>query len=245
MSECSERWGQTMTFKSFAAMVAASFLTASAASAASYSATSAFNDSYGPHGDGHSLYMHGLSLDFESDGLFTDSGSTASLSGTVSQNGGADGFFVDLSFNSFTTPDPKLELTSNAYASNGGPVDPSTWSFWDLIEGGVSSIIGFGAFSGWDFDVISKPVSEIYAFQSGDGANGKNVGFGLSGWLFLDGRTAFADSVNPCAQPASGMGHICDFNVDLAPVPLPASALLLLGGFAALGGMRRMKQKAA
>jgi hypothetical protein len=234
-----------MTFKSIAAAFAATLLTASAASAASYTATSAFNDSYSSNGDGHSLYMHGISLDFESDGLFDISGSTASLTGTVSTNGGTDGFLVDLWFNQFSTSDPKLELDSTAYAANGGPVDPSTWSFWDLIEGGVSTIIGFGAYSGWDFDVISKPVSEIYAFQSGDGANGKNIGFGLSGWLFLDVRTAFADGVNPCAQPTSGMGHICDFNVDLAPVPLPAPILMLLGGLAALGGLRRFQRRAA
>lgn len=234
-----------MTFKSIAAAFAVSMLTVSAASAATYSASSAFNDSYGSHGDGHSLTLNGLDFDFESDGVFDITGSSASLTGTVSRNGGADGFAVSLWFEGFTTPNPKLELNSNAYSSNGGPVDPSTWSFWDLIEGGVSTIIGFGAYSGWDFDVISKPISEVYAFQSGFGANGKNAGFGLSGWLFLDGKSDFADGVNPCAVPASGMGAVCDFNIDLEPVPLPAPALLLIGGLAALGGLRRAQRKAA
>lgn len=234
-----------MTFKSLATLATIASLSASAVSAATYTASTAYNDSYGIHGDGHSLTMNGINLDFEADGMFSVSGSTATLTGTASTNGGSDGFFVDLSFNQFSTPDPKLELHDSAYAVNGGPVDPSTWSFWDLIEGGVSTLIGFGSYAGWDFDVISKPISELYSFQSGDGANGKNVGPGLSGWLFLDGRTAFADSVNPCAVPASGMGNICDFNVDLAPVPLPAPALLLIGGIAALGGLRRVQRKSA
>ena len=234
-----------MTFKSMAAATAVSCLLASAASAATYSASSAFNDSYGSHGDGHSLTLHGLNFDFESDGLFDVSGGSASLTGTVSRNGGLDGFDVSLFFNAFSTPDPKLELNDDAYVSNGGPVDPSTWSFWDLIEGGVSTIIGFGAYDGWDFNVISKPISEIYAFQSGYGANGKNIGFGLSGWLFLDGQTAFAEGVNPCAVPESGMGYVCDFNIDLEPVPLPASALLLIGGVAAFGGLRRVQRKSS
>jgi hypothetical protein len=234
----------TNILKRVSALAAAALLTASAASAAtSYGATSAFNDGFGIYRDGHSLTLNWLNFDFEPDSAFTNYGSSATLTGVVSTNGGADGFVVDLSFSQFGTPSPKLELASGAYVGNGGPVDPSTWSFWDLIEGGVSTITGFGAYENWDFDVISKPISELYAFQLGFGANGKNIGYGLSGWLFLDGHTAFADSVNPCAVPASGMGAVCDFNIDLAPVPLPAPALMLIGGIAALGGLRRAKRK--
>lgn len=235
-----------MTYRHTAvAAVVASIVTASAATAATYSASSAFNDQYGIDPDGHSMTLHGLDFNFEADGTFVDNGATASLTGTVSNNGGSDGFFVNLSFNGFGTPQPKLELDSSALVANGGPVDPSTWSFWDLIEGGVSTIIGFGAYTGWDYNVISKPVDETYSFQSGYGANGKNAGYGLSGWFFLDGQSAFADLINPCAQPVSGMGKTCDFNVDLAPVPLPAPALMLLGGLAALGGMRRVQRRKA
>ena len=121
-------------------------MTASAASAAVYSASTAYIDSYGYAGDGHSLTLNGINLGFESDGYFTVDGSTASLTGTVS-DGSGNGFIVDLSFNLFPSgsePDAKLELLDSAYSWNGGPVDPSTWSFWDLIEGGVSTILGFG-----------------------------------------------------------------------------------------------------
>jgi hypothetical protein len=242
--------GTTMTLTKSTAIAAAALFIATSASAATYQATSAYNDSYGIHGDGHSLTLNGQNFDFEGDGLFTISGTTATLTGTVSQNGGVDGYIVDMSFNLFapgSEPDPKLELDPSAYDPLG-PVDPSTWSFWDLIEGGVSTILGFGAYDDWDFNVISKPTDDMpmkFAFQSGFGANGKNIGYGLSGWLFLEGQNATAEANNPCGKPAEGTGNICDFNVDLSEVPLPAPALLLIGGIAALGGLRRAKRRAA
>lgn len=232
-----------MTNMRIAAVAVTAILAASAASAAStYSASTAYNDAYGIHPDGHSLTLDGTLFDFLSDGAFTIDGTTATLTGTLS-DGAGNGFIVDMSFNLFTGPEAKLELDDSAYVDNGGPVDPSTWSFWDLIEGGVSTILGYGGYLGLDYDVISKPINEMMAFQSGYGANGKNIGFGLSGWLFLDGRTEFSDLLNPCPVPTSGMGNTCDFNVDLTPVPLPASALLLIGGVAALGGLRRSRRK--
>lgn len=239
-----------MSFSKILSLAAVSLVAATAASAATYQATSADNVSYGHYGDGHSLFLSGLKLDFEADGIFQIDDKTATLSGTVS-DGSGNGYVVDMSFVEFTTPDPKLELSSNAYASNGGPVDPSTWSYWDLVEGGISTITGFGEYAGLIYDVISKPMTEQYAFQFGEGANGKNISLGLSGWLFLDGQNDASDNANRCAVPASGMGNVCDFNLDLAfsntppAVPLPAPAFMLLGGMAALGGLHAKKRKQA
>ncbi len=209
-----------------------------------YQAKTAYRDDYGRYGDGHSLTLNGQKYQFEEDGKFVDHGETATLTGTL-KNGAGDGFTVSMLFNLFVEPNipsPKLELKSEAYAPEG-PVDPATWKFWDVVEGGVSQLIGLAgsANEGLDFNILSKPLDESYAFQSGIGANGKNINFGLSGWLFLEGASPAAMQVNDCGAQA---GQTCDFNIDLVKTPLPASALLLIGGIAGLGAMRKRKAAA-
>jgi hypothetical protein len=59
---------------------------------------------------------------------------------------------------------------------------------------------------------------------------------------------AYTLTHNAAAQPnanrVSGFFQIDEFEVSLAPIPLPAGAVLLLGGLAALVGVRRMKGRA-
>jgi hypothetical protein len=228
-----------------AAVIAVAFTSTAATASTVYKATTAYKDSYGIYGDGHSLTLNGDKYSFGADGRFVDDGATATLTGNVFNSSGG-GYYVDLSFNlippgTVPAPSPKKELKSSAYSENGGPVDVSTWSFWSLIEGGVSTLTGTNLNAGLNYDVISKPINGPYYFQSGFGANGKNVGDGLSGWLYLQGTTTAAMNTNTCGAQA---GQTCDFNIDLSTVPLPASAVLLIGGLAGLGTLRRRRKPA-
>lgn len=238
-----------------AMLSAVSFTAASAATV--YNATSADADpTWANYGGGHSLVLAGVSYFFDTSGRFTDNGSTASLTGTVLNGDGTAGYNVNLNFNLFTStpPVPKLELKDSAYSANGGPVDPSTWKLWDMVESGTmkSTFEGILGNSGLDFDVISKPVSEMFAFQSGIGANGKNIKNGLSGWLYL--VATGSQGFNPCPartatqEMAGDKGNVCDFNLDILTttrntqvVPLPAPGLLLIVGIASMVGVSRLR----
>ena len=110
---------------------------------------------------------------------------------------------VYASDNRTDTGKDKLELKSGNYVDNGGTIDPETWRHWDIIGFGdgctgnlCSSITGDGAFEGLDISLTQRPGNGEYTFQSGEGANGKNLNNGISGWFewTLDGTDDALDS---------------------------------------------------
>ncbi len=136
-------------------------------------------------------------------------------------------FEVDVTFSdrSDTPPaaSPKLELPGIAYTAGGGPVDPSSWWYYQTMTG---TLTGRDALEGALLNIERLGP----ALQVGDGASGKNTLFGLSGWL----------TYTVIDQPAQGdnlpFTHQGDFNLTLGcygtaalPVDLPP------GGCAAAG----------
>ena len=211
-----------------------------------YHATSAYNDVYGRYGAGHSAHLPGVTggsdFDFVTPGTFSVySDGSATLTGTLASDslGAGYGFDVSVSFQATTVGwgGAKKELKARAYTSKGGPVDPSTWGFFSMIAG---TLTGLGSLAGTTLSITEAPVSGKYPFQVGNGANGKNVGFGGSGW-FLHSAVAGVDC---SATPAAcGKG---DFNLNLVSAPVPAAGLLFPAALGALGfAARRRKTKAA
>lgn len=120
-------------------------------------------------------------------------------------------FLVDLSFRDYVGPasptyppagGPLLELAPQAYAANGGVVDPYQWHYWTRVEG---SLTGFGDFRGARLSVAARGPA-----QCGDGANGRNAGTGATG---LVRATTLAQPVAGPALPATIDGTT---NLDLA-----------------------------
>lgn len=123
----------------------------------------------------------------------------------------------------------KLELTSDNYVDNGGTIDPTTWQHWDLIgfDDGCSGpycskIVGKKDFKNLNLSLTQRPGNGTYTFQSGVGANGKNLNDGLSGWFQWDlgGTEAAIQSYKNTYSGAKTSG-IGDINVDLESTPLP------------------------
>lgn len=231
-----------MIFKTFIAAAAIAVTSSGAFAAtltATYDVTSAESSAYNSSG-GHSVWLPSETsgggnadhFDFLSAGTFSvyDDGS-ATLTGIASHetSGAANGFEVSVSFAQAPgTYAGKKELSNAAYAPIG-TIDPSTWSFYNLMSG---TLKGFGSFAGSVLDLAEAPSDGSAPFQIGFGANGKNLEFGGSGWFTYTKNNGTAS-------------YRGDFNVDLAPVPLPASAFLLMGAIGGLGAMRRRKSKSA
>ncbi len=207
-----------------------------------FHATSAYNDAYGRYGSGHSAHLpsvHGGSdFDFVNHGNFTiyDDGSARLTGRIISDSLGADyGFNVDIRYQAESSATPKKELRGKAYSNKGGPVDTSTWSFYAMLSG---TLTGVGKFAGITHNLFEAPVSGLHPFQVGYGANGKNVGFGGSGWFFHSDDASVNCKVN---QSDCFRG---DFNVNLAHAPVPAAGLLLPAALGAMGfAARRRRQK--
>ena len=206
----------------------------------SYSVTSAIGS-----GNDHSLWISGglgagigSDFDFDPAGLFTlfDDG-TATLSGTViSQDDNSSGFLLSFNYDNTFTFAP-------SFKSENGSVETMDTIYRDL-EGGT--LIGFGLLDGLDLTVTRRPSDGPYATQIGpgtatnNGANNKNQNFGMAHWLSLIVDSASC-SICDTSQIKYLDGQQADINVDLAPVPLPATAMLLLSGLLGLLGLQRNK----
>lgn len=208
-----------------------------------YHATSAYNDAYGRFGSGHSAHLPGTTggsdFDFETPGIFrVYSDGSATLTGTVFSDtlGSTYAYDVSVKFQAATTYTPKKELRSAAYVGNGGPVDPSSWSFFNMVAG---SLTGLGNLAGTTLSLFEAPVTGKHPFQVGFGANGKNVGFGGSGW-FLHSAIAGVDCTQTPSACLKG-----DFNIDLVAAPVPAAGLLFPAALGALGFASRRRRKSA
>jgi len=135
---------------------------------------------------------------------------------------------------------PKMELPGSAYVDAGGPIDPATWSYHDLVGG---TMVGEGALDGVSFSVSERPYNSVFPMQIGDGANGKNENFGLAVWFYL---TADSNCTAQVCSSFAGQTYGGDFNLDLnaTPTPLPAGGILFLTGIAGAIGLRGRRQSA-
>ncbi len=223
--------------------------------AATFDTTDALK--HGIPGD-HTLALPGLALNSDwiadGNGIFTVSATGATFTGSVVHQADS-GLTADFSF-AFTsaaeiggsTGDPKKELDSSEYAPIGS-VDTGTWRYFDL-DSVNSSMTGTNLASGFSVSFEQRPDpnrpniknGEDYRVQFGEGANGKNTGLGVSGWLAW---SALVDSgcticiANGMTDGETGNG---DINIDLSPVPVPAAFWLFgtaLIGFVGLS--RRTK----
>ena len=106
---------------------------------------------------------------------------------------------------------PKLELSSSAYASNGGPVDPSTWVYYTSTEG---TLTGCGKLDGGSICFDRKGP----AFQVGLGASGKNADDGASGWLSYEIKSQPSNPSYVLGDESNGGAN--DINIDLTSCPV-------------------------
>ena len=172
--------------------------------------TAVIDHQYGSGNADHAVYLPGIANDFvfvPAPGSFKQTGpDTASLSGLARSVSSPDkAFLVDVELGGYSeTPpsgSPKRELSNAAYVDNGGPIDPSTWVYYQTIEG---TLVGVDALEGALLEITRIGPS----FQIGLGASGKNLNFGASSWFDWD----VLSQPNSGSIPHSGTG---DFNIDL------------------------------
>ncbi len=179
-----------------------------------------------------------------SNSLLSFDGNLAILSGRLSNNSntaqGADlgfDFSMLLQVNNAGTP----------YCTYGNAtcaaLTPS-WTLFTLLTGSLTGIAGT-AMDGLTYDITER---SHHGPQVGDGANALEANdFGFSMWFnFVRTDGGPTNAGNGYSFWQDGFG---DFNMDLdlipggnvAPVPLPAGGVLLLGALAGLAAARRRK----
>jgi hypothetical protein len=209
----------------------------------------------------HALWMPGLENGVGNDFIFTDitglgtftenPDGTATLTGMVVSETHSDrGWNLNVTLKDQTTSvlpgSPKKELRTSApsYIEQGGPVDTTTWHYYGE-ENGVSTYMGSfigllegkGLYEGATLQLMGYGAN----FQVGEGANGKNINLGASGWYTW---TVLSQPTNTRIMLNNSPNH-GDFNIDLKPVPEPGTFFLLGSGLAGLGWWRLRRQSAA
>ncbi len=172
-------------------------------------------------GNGHSVVIvdtpsRRLSFDPAGQVDIYDNGDI-SISGTVVDNNDGSKLEVTLNYTQATdvNANPKLELIPAAYADQGGPVDPSTWNYFADFSGVLAGPTGDPTYDGVVFNATLRDSIP----QIGEGANGKNIGFGLSNWFDLIVVDAPASSTFAVGDTFTGDVNIgikdnCDVIVD-------------------------------
>ena len=138
-----------------------------------------------PSSDGYpkAIYLDLPGFDFSGsieNGSFTESGGSATLSGTiVDQNNPLNVFALDLAFSSFSDDYPS-PITNPDPGCN----DTSDWTFYHELTGTMTGTSGDCV--GVEFDVSLKPGgSGTVPWQQGVGANIKNCEYGGAAWILL------------------------------------------------------------
>jgi len=208
------------------------------ASTMSWNVITAETDAFAIFGGGHAFYLPaswGTIQSTDPQFVFVDTGlfvedfdnNTARLTGQiVGINDATDIWNVDIMFSLAPDPnqtiDPKRELIPAAYSENSGPVDVSTWHYWNIVQG--STLTGEGKNDALQLWVLQR-FAEM-PFQVGFGASGKNILLGGSTWLSYTGDY-------------EGWG---DINVNFRPIPEPASMVLF--GTGLIGGIFTRRRRA-
>jgi len=147
-------------------------------------------------------------------------------------------FDVSLSFAVNTTPQPGYcQFNGVDKGCKKGPyagVDPASWTYFDFLSGSMTGSAG-SAIETVAYNITDNP---MHRAQAGLGANALEAGDdGFSMWFrynLVSGQSTL-DGYH-FAQKGTG-----DINVDIAPVPLPATGLLLLAAVGGLAMGRRRK----
>ncbi|MFG0316759.1 MAG: hypothetical protein ACF8XB_05760 [Planctomycetota bacterium JB042] len=172
-------------------------------------------DRYGVGGL-NAIVLPGIGVDF----LFTTpaifrerSDGTGSIEGVVARlSAPQESFHVELALSGRVDPgdpthppamSPKKLLLPSAYVENGGPVDPSTWRYYEVARAWLT---GLGAYDG----ALLRLRETGPGFQVGIGANGKNTFLGASGWFVVE------TIASPHVGPAFPSQFVGDGNFDLS-----------------------------
>ncbi|MBM4255691.1 MAG: PEP-CTERM sorting domain-containing protein [Deltaproteobacteria bacterium] len=159
---------------------------------------------------------------------------TATLKGDAWSQTSADrGFHIDIELSGLANiggvGSPKKELVDTAYSNLGGPIDPNKWGYYTSAFG---TLAGFGTYAGYVVSISNFGPP----FQIGDGANGKNISFGGSGWF----------EVKSSNVPHLTAGSLGDGNITLTnrvviniddPLIVPEPSTILLLSSALIGMM--------
>lgn len=161
---------------------------------------------------GHAFWLPGIGTDFvfdpEPGSFIQNADGTASITGEIRRRSDpAIAFSVVVDLSGFTavapSGSPKKELPDSKYVENGGPIDTSTWVYYENVMGllvGIDALVGAEV----EFSRIGP------AFQLGAGANGKNLEFGASTWFEW---TVISEADDPSIDlPDTGNG---DINVNI------------------------------